>query len=884
MIKRGIKAYLLIVLSCFLIFSNIPIVAAEYSGEITNASPSHFVGNVETALIVTAYNYGESGTLIVDPVDYPSGWIIQGDDWGNTVQEYVSSGSSETFVFYVTAPENGGSGNIEWELLYDGWINTYLDTHIQSVSASAGKPKYDGKINTISPNNFMGGIETELHIEVENTGSETAKFEIITDTRLPGWDIDDHETDGFVNLYKEIDPGNTWTFTFYVTAPSEGGSGDILWELYHSTLGIDKLLDTKTQQVTAENAYKGRIISANPSSFTGMVTGSVDVTIKNNGQTGTFIVVPNSYPKGWIVSDGVLDGNNDIQKSVSSGSTETFTFYVTTPFLGGSGKINWELYYDIPYSLDNVLLHSSDQSVNAVKGTIDYSTQSDTIGYDYNLNGKGIPIEADLSFPISVTPIDKVNVGDTVEIGTNYSKSPFSIKLNLPESIVDFIRTNSGEYSKYIDKIVSKVTGFILDSDDGSLSYLIDNPMGVHMYPIFHDDFDIIVCSYSIDLFQELDGDVIGYIFIEGPATLEKDQISFVKGDNIILNVKDSAKPGEEIKVGLLPCYNILTALHAQLIFTLGIKPYDTGVLPLIPGGNTKLSYIFPPDGTFGFIITVNYPPVADASSAEPYFGFAGEEISFDGSSSSDSDGEIISYSWDFGDGGKGVGKTASHTYSTSGEYTVILTVTDDAKATDTYETSVVVSQPNRPPSDPEVTGENKGTKNTLYSFTFSSSDEDGDLIKYTIDWDDGTSTESDFLGNVSTFSTNHTWSSPGKYDIVAYADDNHTISGGTTFSILIDACYIDDLIQGCLIDEDGDGIYDKFLDSLNEKFNVERDANGSYNIDSNGDGEWEYSFNPSKGLTQIKNAIDDQVTPGFELVLFLWSVFLIVFYKRRKN
>jgi len=50
----------------------------------------------------------------------------------------------------------------------------------------------------------------------------------------------------------------------------------------------------------------------------------------------------------------------------------------------------------------------------------------------------------------------------------------------------------------------------------------------------------------------------------------------------------------------------------------------------------------------------------------------------FNGSASSDSDGQIHAYSWNFGDGGKAIGPTASHTYVASGTYPVKLTVVDD--------------------------------------------------------------------------------------------------------------------------------------------------------------------------------------------------------------
>ena len=67
---------------------------------------------------------------------------------------------------------------------------------------------------------------------------------------------------------------------------------------------------------------------------------------------------------------------------------------------------------------------------------------------------------------------------------------------------------------------------------------------------------------------------------------------------------------------------------------------------------------------------------------------------SFDGTDSTDNDGTISSYAWDFGDGGTATGSTASHTYAGAGTYTVTLTVTDDAGATDTASQSVTVSEP----------------------------------------------------------------------------------------------------------------------------------------------------------------------------------------------
>jgi PKD repeat protein len=68
--------------------------------------------------------------------------------------------------------------------------------------------------------------------------------------------------------------------------------------------------------------------------------------------------------------------------------------------------------------------------------------------------------------------------------------------------------------------------------------------------------------------------------------------------------------------------------------------------------------------------------------------------VTVDGSASADSDGTVAGYAWDFGDGSKGTGATASHTYTEAGTYQVALTVTDDDGATGTSTQAVTVTAP----------------------------------------------------------------------------------------------------------------------------------------------------------------------------------------------
>ena len=96
--------------------------------------------------------------------------------------------------------------------------------------------------------------------------------------------------------------------------------------------------------------------------------------------------------------------------------------------------------------------------------------------------------------------------------------------------------------------------------------------------------------------------------------------------------------------------------------------------------------------------VDILYRNQAPVASLEATYGGVGQQVKvnsiafFDGGASSDPDGDVLEFEWDFGDGAKSTLLRPNHEYKSTGNYTVTLTVTDPSNESSTAETWVLVN------------------------------------------------------------------------------------------------------------------------------------------------------------------------------------------------
>jgi PKD repeat protein len=173
--------------------------------------------------------------------------------------------------------------------------------------------------------------------------------------------------------------------------------------------------------------------------------------------------------------------------------------------------------------------------------------------------------------------------------------------------------------------------------------------------------------------------------------------------------------------------------------------------------------------------------PIAVATATPPLNGFGPFTVNFFGNGSSDPDGTIVAYNWDFGDGSpSSSGTNPTHTYLAPGNYTATLTVTDNDGLTDSDTVNITVD--NRAPIAIASANPTSGTVPLTVSFdSTGSSDPDdpyGMITSYSWDFGDGNSS--------TAANPSHTYSTVGTFTPTLTVTDDLGDTGTDTVTIIV--------------------------------------------------------------------------------------------------
>ncbi len=178
------------------------------------------------------------------------------------------------------------------------------------------------------------------------------------------------------------------------------------------------------------------------------------------------------------------------------------------------------------------------------------------------------------------------------------------------------------------------------------------------------------------------------------------------------------------------------------------------------------------------FNLQQNTPPTTSFS-ITPTVPQPGANVALNAFFSTDQDGDSLTYSWNFGDGTtSATGSIVNHAYTSSGNYSITLTVTDSLGNASPLTKTVRV---NAPPVASFTASASSITAGSAITFdASSSSDSDGTVVTYQWNFGDGS--------NATGKSVTHTFANPGSYQVKLSVTDN---DGGTkqfAMTIRVDA------------------------------------------------------------------------------------------------
>ena len=285
-------------------------------------------------------------------------WSVQRVELENA--EKIALADTATFKFRVTAPQQSGSHDFQWQMQHDEhFFGPPTPAHRVVVESGSNRVKF---ISQVVPSAVNIGGEYTVMVQFKNLGkttwSATNGFMLMSQSPANNrtWGTDRVKLDG----NQTVPPGEVATIRFKITAPLRAGEYDFQWQLYQDKLGFFGER-TPNQRVVVGGAGRGNDaefvlqempgLVNEPTPYTVLPAGSsfpVKVMFKNVGTTvwkpGQYRLVSQKPANNltWLLDRAELSAKEEVKP----GEFKTFSFNAVAPAQQGIYDFEWQMFQD----------------------------------------------------------------------------------------------------------------------------------------------------------------------------------------------------------------------------------------------------------------------------------------------------------------------------------------------------------------------------------------------------------------------------------------------------------------------------------------------------------------------------------------------------------
>ena len=187
------------------------------------------------------------------------------------------------------------------------------------------------------------------------------------------------------------------------------------------------------------------------------------------------------------------------------------------------------------------------------------------------------------------------------------------------------------------------------------------------------------------------------------------------------------------------------------------------------------------PDNILEVVIGTRNPPETPIIRDSTESGETGKSYTY-WASTTDPDGDQVKYIFNWTDRtddtvteyvDSGLSGSDTRVWNLPGDYTAKVMAEDDNSKISGWSDELTVTIASRPPEKPIIVGEESGNIGKSYTYCAKATDPDGDQIRYTFHWGNGTdNTTTEYVDSGSSGSAGHEWTEPGNYIVTVTAKD----------------------------------------------------------------------------------------------------------------